>query len=448
VFGGRAARNLTEIASQRSLSNASLWSRVVSETTSSDAVKTSRVLLSKVPEVTVWFWVIKILCTTVGESFADWINMTLGVGLTQTSVIFTVVLAAVLGWQLSLNRYVPFVYWLTVVLLSVTGTLYTDILTDDLGVPLALSTSVFAVILAIVFGVWFARERTLSIHSIVTRPRELFYWLAVLVTFALGTAAGDWILELTGWGPGTSVLLPAGLIVAIVIGWRLGANAVLSFWLAYILTRPLGANLGDWLGFPSDQRGLGLGVALTSAIFLTAILAIVLYLTRTRADVIEESDQNRPRTATKNAARERIMLGYYAVVAAATGTLLVWAAGQPHQTATASENESGGSSVTVTLAPGESATANFPPAEVAKFRTIAADTLAQVRAGDQSGATARIKDLETAWDDDQPTLQPMDDIAWTVLDGQIDNVLTALRASSPDPATETQTLSALLTSLR
>jgi uncharacterized membrane-anchored protein len=419
----------------------------VNETTSSEAVKTGRMLLSKVPEVTVWFWVIKILCTTVGESFADWINMTLGVGLIQTSVIFTVVLAAVLGWQLSLNRYVPFVYWLTVVVLSVTGTLYTDILTDNLGVPLALSTSVFAAILAIVFGVWFARERTLSIHSIVTRPRELFYWLAVLVTFALGTAAGDWILELTGWGPGTSVLLPAGLIVAIVIGWRLGANPVLSFWLAYILTRPLGANLGDWLGLPPDQRGLGLGVALTSAIFLTAILAIVLYLTRTRADVIDETGQNRPPAVAENPARERIMLGYYAAVAVASGALLVWAAGQPHSTATASENESGGSSVSVTLAPGESATANLPPAEIVKFRTIAADTLAQVRGGDQSGATARIKDLETAWDDDQPTLQPMDDIAWTVLDGQIDNVLTALRAKNPDPATETQTLTALLTSL-
>jgi hypothetical protein len=148
---------------------------------------------------------------------------------------------------------VPFVYWLTVVVLSVTGTLYTDILTDSLGVPLVVGTSVFAAVLAIVFGVWFARERTLSIHSIVTLPRELFYWLAVLVTFALGTAAGDWILELNGWGPGTSVLLPAGLIVSIVIGWRLGANAVLSFWLAYILTRPLGANLGDWLGFPDGR---------------------------------------------------------------------------------------------------------------------------------------------------------------------------------------------------
>ena len=218
MFGIVPPRNVTEICSQRRLSNASLWSGAVDETTRSEAVKTGRMLLSKVPEVTVWFWVIKILCTTVGESFADWINMTLGVGLIPTALIFTVVLAAVLAWQSSLNRYVPFVYWLTVVVLSVTGTLYTDILTDNLGVPLALSTSVFAAILAVVFGVWFARERTLSIHSIVTRRRELFYWLAVLVTFALGTAAGDWILELTGWGPGTSVLLPAALIVAIVIG--------------------------------------------------------------------------------------------------------------------------------------------------------------------------------------------------------------------------------------
>lgn len=164
--------------------------------------------------------------------------MTLGLGLDVTALIFTAVFVAVLTWQMRLTRYVPFVYWLTVVVVSVAGTLYTDILTDDLGVPLALSTGVFAVVLVVVFGVWWMRERTLSIHSITTTGREAFYWLAILVTFALGTAVGDWILELTGWGPGTSVLLPTGLIVAVVIGWRLGANAVLSFWLAYVLTRP------------------------------------------------------------------------------------------------------------------------------------------------------------------------------------------------------------------
>nr|WP_235892877.1 hypothetical protein [Mycolicibacterium hodleri] len=404
-------------------------------------------MLSKVPEITVWFWVIKILCTTVGESFADWINMTLGVGLNATALIFTVVLAVVLGWQLTLNRYVPFVYWLTVVVVSVTGTLYTDILTDDLGVPLALSTGVFAAVLAVVFGVWWVRERTLSIHSITTLPRESFYWLAILVTFALGTAAGDWTLELTGWGPGTSVLLPAGLIVAVVIGWRLGANAVLSFWLAYILTRPLGANLGDWMGFPPEQQGLGLGTAVTSLIFLTAILGTVAYLTVTRSDVADEPGSAQKASATENPVRERIMLGYYSVIAVATAALLVWAAGQPHSTAAASEAESG-PTVTVTLAPGQSATGKFPPADVANFRTIVADTLSKVQAGDQAGATARIKDLETAWDDDQATLQALDDTGWNALDGQIDHALKAVRAGTPDPGTETQTLTTLLNSLK
>ena len=413
----------------------------------SATVKTGRVMLSKVPEITVWFWVIKILCTTVGESFADWINMTVGLGLNVTALIFTVILGAVLGWQLRLNRYVPFVYWLTVVVVSVTGTLYTDILTDDLGVPLAVSTGVFAAVLAVVFGVWWARERTLSIHSITTLPRELFYWLAILVTFALGTAAGDWILELTGWGPGRSVLLPAGLIIAVVIGWRLGANAVLSFWLAYILTRPLGANLGDWLGFPPDQQGLGLGTAITSVIFLTAILATVAYLTITRSDVIEKREKPNAATASTNPVLERVMLGYFAVIAAATGAVLVWSAGQPHSTAAASEEQSG-SSVSVTLPPGQSATANFPPAEVTKFRTITQDMLAKVQAGDQNATTARAKDLETAWDDDQATLQPMDDTAWTVLDGKIDAVLTAVHAHNPDSTTTTQTLTALSTALR
>jgi uncharacterized membrane-anchored protein len=413
-------------------------------TEKTEAVKTQRVMLSKVPEVTLWFWVIKILCTTVGESFADWINMKLGVGLNATALIFTVIIAVVLGYQLSLNRYVPFVYWLTVVVFSVTGTLYTDILTDDLGVPLAVSTSVFAAALAIVFGVWYARERTLSIHSIVTRPRELFYWLAVLVTFALGTAVGDWTLQLTGWGPGISVLLPAVLIALIVIGWRLGANAVLSFWLAYVLTRPLGANLGDWFASPSADHGIGVGTAVTSAIFLTAILATVVYLTRTRIDVIDEPHRTPTPVATTGPARERIMLGYYAAVAVAAGALLVWAGGQQHTTAAAEEDTS---AAPVTTTPGQ-ATANFPQAEVAKFRTIVQDTLAKVQVGDQTGATGRIKDLETAWDDDQATLQPIDETNWRVLDGQIDSVLKALRASTPDTGTEKHTLTALLTALQ
>jgi uncharacterized membrane-anchored protein len=413
------------------------------ESTKSAAVKTPRAMLSKVPEITVWFWVIKILCTTVGESFADWINMTLGVGLVPTALIFTVVLAAILGWQLTLDRYVPFVYWLTVVVLSVTGTLCTDILTDSLGVPLGVTSAVFATVLAVVFGVWFARERTLSIHSIVTTPRELFYWLAILVTFALGTAVGDWTLEITGWGPGISVLLPAGLIVAIVIGWRLGANAVLSFWLAYVMTRPLGANLGDWLGFPKAEQGLGLGVAITSVIFLAAILATVAYLTVTHADVIDKPERGAQPVAKPG--RERIMLGYFAAIAMATGAVVGWANAQPH--ATPSSEAESGPTASAPIAPGQVA-AKFPASDVANFRTVAAETLTTVQAGDQAGATTRIKDLETAWDDDQPRLQPLDEATWTAVDGRIDAVLTSIRASTPDPAAEKQALAELLTALK
>ncbi|WP_441248563.1 COG4705 family protein [Kitasatospora sp. McL0602] len=404
----------------------------------------ARRMLNKVPEVTIWFWAIKVLCTTVGESFADWINMTLGVGLITTSVLFTAVLAGVLGWQLSTKRYVPFVYWLTVVVLSVTGTLYTDILTDSQGVPLAVSSSVFAVVLAVVFGIWYARERTLSIHSIVTRPRELFYWLAVLVTFALGTATGDWTLELTGWPPGISVLLPLGLIAAIVFAWRFGAGVVLSFWLAYILTRPLGANLGDWLASPSGDGGLGLGTAVTSVVFLAAILATVLYLSRSRSDVIEGRSPARTVRAA-DPAREKIMLGYYAVVAVATVALLVWAHQQPHAAVASEEGDAQGPA-SAPLTP-EQATSSYPPAEVAKLRTITADTLAKLNAGDQAAATTRITDLEKTWDDDQPTLQPKNQQAWTFLDGEIDQVLKALRAPKPNKATEADVLNTLLASL-
>jgi uncharacterized membrane-anchored protein len=244
-------------------------------------------MLNKVPEVTIFFWIIKVLCTTVGESLADYINETLGFGLTNTTLVFGAALIVALVFQFRLRRYVPAVYWLTVVLVSVVSTLVTDQLTDGQGVPLWISTTVFAVLLVVVFGIWYARERTLSIHSIVTRSRESFYWLTVLVTFALGTAAGDWTLDVTGWDPGPAVLLPAALIGAVLVAWKLGAGPVLCFWLAYILTRPLGANLGDFLGASPDDGGLGLGTLLTSVLFLAAITATVVYLTISRRDRTE-----------------------------------------------------------------------------------------------------------------------------------------------------------------
>ena len=247
----------------------------------------ARVMLNKVPEVTVYFWIIKILCTTVGESFADYINETLGFGLTNTTLVFSVALVATLVFQFRVDRYIPGVYWLAVVLISVVGTLLTDNLTDGHNVPLWISSTVFAVLLAAVFGIWYSRERTLSIHTIVTTPRESFYWLTVLVTFALGTAVGDWTLELTGWSAGVSVLLPLGLILAVLASWKIGAGPVLSFWLAYILTRPLGANIGDFLASPHSDSGLGLGTLGTSVLFLGTILAVVVYLTLTDKDRTE-----------------------------------------------------------------------------------------------------------------------------------------------------------------
>ncbi len=259
-------------------------------TTTTEIASRRRQMLNKVPEVTVYFWVIKILCTTVGESFADYINETLGFGLTNTTLVFSVALVAVLVAQFRVDRYVPGIYWLAVVLISVVGTLLTDNLTDGQGVPLWLSSTVFGLLLAAVFGIWYARERTLSIHTIVTTPRESFYWLTVLVTFALGTAVGDWTLELTGWSAGASVLLPLGLIAAVLAAWKLGAGPVLSFWLAYILTRPLGANIGDFLASPRTDGGLGLGTMGTSVLFLGTILAVVIYLTKTHKDRTELTD--------------------------------------------------------------------------------------------------------------------------------------------------------------
>jgi uncharacterized membrane-anchored protein len=243
-----------------------------------------RDMVNKVPEVTIYFWVVKVLCTTVGESCADYINSTLGFGLRTTTGLFSAALVAVMIVQLRSRCYRPAVYWLAVVLISVVGTLLTDNLTDGWNVSLATSTAVFGALLAVVFAVWYARERTLSIHTIVSTRREAFYWATVLLTFALGTAAGDWTLELTGWGPGPSVLLPTGLIAVVFVGWRLGVGPVLSFWLAYILTRPLGANLGDFLASARADGGVGLGTMGTSVSFLATILGLVAYLAKTRAD--------------------------------------------------------------------------------------------------------------------------------------------------------------------
>jgi uncharacterized membrane-anchored protein len=246
-------------------------------------------MLNKVPEVTLYFWVIKIMCTTVGETAADYLNVNLGFGLSKTSYVMAALLAVVLVFQFRARKYIPGIYWLAVVFISVVGTLITDNMTDGHNVPLTTSTILFGILLIITFAVWYGFERTLSIHTIYTTRREAFYWLAILFTFALGTAAGDLMAEKLDLGYGVSIGIFAGAIALVAFAhYVLKVNAVLTFWLAYILTRPLGASIGDFMS-QHDKKygGLGLGTTGTSYIFLGCILALVVFLTRTRRDVTE-----------------------------------------------------------------------------------------------------------------------------------------------------------------
>ena len=247
-----------------------------------------RQMLNKVPEVTLYFWVIKVLCTTVGETASDYLATNLNLGLTKTTFITGSLLLVTLFFQFRLRKYVPGIYWLGIVLISVVGTQITDNLTDNFGVSLVTTTIVFSIVLAIVFAIWFASERTLSIHTIYTTKREAFYWLAVLFTFALGTAAGDLTAERLNVGYAWSAVLFAAVIAAVAIAhYRFRLNAVLAFWIAYILTRPLGASLGDLLSQARSVGGLGLGTTVTSVIFLVAILVVVVFLSITRKDATE-----------------------------------------------------------------------------------------------------------------------------------------------------------------
>ncbi|NMO03644.1 hypothetical protein HH308_20730 [Gordonia sp. TBRC 11910] len=264
--------------------------------TDSDSTSPRIGALSKVPEVTVYFWIIKIFATTVGETAADYLNMTLGFGLQSTTVITVALLVITLAAQFAVNRYIPALYWWAVLLISVTGTLITDNLTDVYGIPLIASTAAFSVALIVVFTAWYLTEGTLSIHSIRTRRREAFYWLAILVTFALGTAAGDLIAEKFALGYGLSLLLFAGVIAAVTVGhYLLRLNAVFAFWAAYIVTRPLGASLGDLLTQPADAGGFAFGSTAVNVVFLVVMVTLVVYLSISNVDRIEQVEQLKQR---------------------------------------------------------------------------------------------------------------------------------------------------------
>lgn len=394
-------------------------------------------IISKVPEVTILFWIIKVLCTTVGETFADFLNVNLNLGLSGTSVVMGALLVISLVFQFRARRYVPTIYWITVVCISVFGTLVTDNLTDKMGVPLETSTIIFSVLLLLTFAIWYVKERTLSIHSIFTPRREVFYWLTILFTFALGTASGDLMAEALGLGYLVTGAIVAGVIAIVVIAQKFRLNPVLSFWIIYIMTRPLGASIGDLLSQPSKYGGLGLGATVTSIIFLLGILGIVLYFTFTKRDVIKNPVVN------ENDGMEGKGLIWQTVVTVALfiiigGTAYYWR----HK-----ELQKEISRPVTNAVPGKSAP-TLPLGDMSVFIKITQDTRALVVANDLPGAKTRVADLEYEWDNAQSRLKPMNGAKWTEVDNAIDKVLRELRAVSPTVEGSKSALDALLAVLK
>jgi uncharacterized membrane-anchored protein len=243
--------------------------------------------LSKVPEVTAIFWIVKALTTGMGESTSDFLVHGL---IPELAVVLGgVAFVAALYLQFSSDRYVPWRYWLAVAMVGVFGTMCADVLHVAVGIPYVVSTVFYAVVLFVVFRTWYRVEGTLSIHSITTERREVFYWAAVLATFALGTAAGDLTAVTFGLGFFGSGLMFAAIIAIPALGYfRFGMNSILAFWFAYVVTRPLGASFADWLGVSSARGGLGIGTGLVSFVLAAMIAMFVAFLTSTKIDLPED----------------------------------------------------------------------------------------------------------------------------------------------------------------
>jgi uncharacterized membrane-anchored protein len=373
-----------------------------------------KILLTKVPEVTIYFWIIKVLCTTVGETFADFLNFNLGFGLSNTTIIMGVAFFIVLFLQFRATKYVPGIYWLTVVLISVFGTLVTDNLTDGMGVPLEVSTAVFSVLLGLTFLFWYLSEKTLSIHSIFTRKREVFYWLTILFTFALGTAVGDLFSEQLGFGylnTGISVIVIIGLVFLACKFLKL--DGVLAFWIAYILTRPLGASLGDYLSQPKANGALGLGTTVTSVIFLIAILAIIVFLAVSKIDInakTETAETNQPKGSKKNVLTQTIAVLCIFLIVGIGG--YIWRSNNIAAQSGSAQATLGG--------------------QLSDFVKTENDMLKDVNSNNFTLAKKSADDLEHQWDTSEPKLRKIDGTTWTKIDGTIDVVLSSVRSSNPD----------------
>ena len=378
-------------------------------------------LLNKVPQVTLFFWIIKVLCTTVGETFADFLNVNLGFGLTGTSITMGILLAIALFFQFKTKKYIPSIYWVTVVFISVFGTLVTDNLTDKMGIRLETSTIIFTVLLLLTFCLWYSKEKTLSIHSIFTTRREVFYWLTILFTFALGTASGDLMAEGLGLGYLNTGLIVAAIITITIVAQKLKLNSVLSFWVIYIMTRPLGASIGDYLSQPTKYGGIGLGATLTSIIFLLGILFIILYFTFTKKDVIlkTEIDKNQTNENKGLVIQSVITIALFIIVGLSS---YFWRQSQLQK------------EILQPSISNETQTNILPVSSLgnlSEFKKITEDTKTLIVSNDMEGAKTRIDDLEHEWDVNQAKLKAIDNKKWTEIDGAIDKVLRQIRAVNP-----------------
>lgn len=394
-------------------------------------------MLSKVPEITLYFWIIKVLCTTVGETASDFLNVNLNFGLTGTSIVMGILLSIALFFQFRAKRYIPGIYWITVVLISIFGTLVTDNLSDAMHVPLELSTIAFSILLAITFAIWYAKEKTLSIHSIFTRQREAFYWLAILFTFALGTASGDLMAESLGLGYLTTGVIVVATVAFFAIGWKMGLDSVLAFWIIYIMTRPLGASMGDFLSQPQKYGGLGLGATVTTFIFTGAILTTVLFLSITKKDLIAKSSVSEVEIKPQRIPAIWQTAAVICLLLVVSGSGYGWC----HSALQAKAN-------ILSQADNSSDPASSPLGDLTVFKTVTQDTLDFVNANNLSGAKTRVNDLEYEWDNSEARLKPMNPAKWTEIDTAIDQVLRQVRAVNPNAATCKSSLEALLAKLK
>jgi uncharacterized membrane-anchored protein len=254
---------------------------------------------SKVPLITAFFWIIKLLSTAMGEATSDYMVRTINPVIAVLFGFAGFVVAMVL--QFRAKRYNAWIYWFAVVMVAVFGTQCADVLHIKFHVPYVVSTAFYAVVLAVIFVLWYRTEKTLSIHSIRTPRREVFYWATVLATFALGTATGDMTAKTLNLGYLASGILFSGAFVVVAIAhWKLGLNPILAFWIAYVLTRPIGASFADYVAFPHSVGGLGVGHAQVALVLTVIIAALVAYLAVTRIDVEEVAGAAQPRAQARH----------------------------------------------------------------------------------------------------------------------------------------------------